>query len=308
MARKRKNQNADPDAPRPPQWTPPVEDPDWREWMQHGIWGSEDICRYGDSLRLPSQLPFPFFSSPDRGSLSKNAGEVLDAAIVHFECHLGEIKNAPKIRDILIEKKQEEYDLNTEPGAFRLYLLSDLYHRVKPVTNEEKDKQREKLHFDFIHDFIDDKHFKPLIDFHMPEAVFKVFHAHVSMYPGCSAKRVELTEEQKKECGDKSKNKSFVVHVIVTAEGVEAFRTGRKDAPSEMQEIALRFYKDRCEKFGTPKGFGKPNGFVRLDKCMPLWTGKRYWRFSKNDANLWHLWADEYVNESEGSMHGSEYE
>ena len=52
----------------------------------------------------------------------------------------------------------------------------------------------------------------------------------------------------------------------------------------------------------------KPNGFVRLDKCMPLWTGKRYWRFSKNDANLWHLWADEYVNESEGSMHGSEYE
>ena len=43
---------------------------------------------------------------------------MLDAAIVHFECHLGEIKNAPKIRDILIEKKQEEYDLNTELWGF----------------------------------------------------------------------------------------------------------------------------------------------------------------------------------------------
>ena len=43
---------------------------------------------------------------------------MLDAAIVHFECHLGEIKNALKIRDILIEKKQEEYDSTPSLGLF----------------------------------------------------------------------------------------------------------------------------------------------------------------------------------------------
>tara|TARA_B110000977_G_C11002805_1_gene464524 strand:+ start:531 stop:773 length:243 start_codon:yes stop_codon:yes gene_type:complete len=80
-----------------------------------------------------------------------------------------------------------------------------------------------------------------LIDWHMPEAAFKAFRAHVSRYPGCDAKNIVLTDEEKKQRGDTSKNKSTVTHVVVSAEAVEAFREGRENQLSVDAKTAIRF-------------------------------------------------------------------
>ena len=51
-------------------------------------------------------------------------------------------------------------------------------------------------------------------------------------------------------------------------------------------QTAVRLYNQRCETFGTPKGFGHPNGFERVDMTMfGSWSGTRpNWRTSGDDA------------------------
>ena len=50
-----------------------------------------------------------------------------------------------------------------------------------------------------------------------------------------------LTDEEKKQRGDTSKNKSTVTHVVVSAEAVEAFREGRENQLSVDAKTAIRF-------------------------------------------------------------------
>ena len=277
MAKRKKNANVDPDAPPVPQWTPPTEDVEWQDWMKSGIWASEDLCAYGKALKNPFKLPVPFFSAPDRARLSKSAAKALDDVIAIFEQRLAQSHDAPKISDLLKETKKKEYLANTKSEEYRIFLTWELTDSRRP--------QGPRKDFYPIHELIDPTKFELLIDWHMPEAAFKAFRAHVSRYPGCDAKNIVLTDEEKKQRGDTSKNKSTVTHVVVSAEAVEAFREGRENQLSVDAQTAIRLYNERCETFGMPKGFGHPNGFSRIDATMPgLWKGPRpNWRKNEDE-------------------------
>ena len=234
----------------------------------------------GKNLQNPFRLPLPFFSAPDREKLFKGAAAALDKAISIFQQHLSQVRDAPKITELLKKKKKKkkkEYLANTDEskGEYRLYL-----------TWELSEQKGEKKFFSPIHKSIDDSKFEPLIDFHMPETAFKVFRAHVSRYPGCDAKNVVLTDTEKTERDIKGKSKSTITHVVISSEAVEAFHEGREKQLSASAKTAIRFYEERCEKFGAPKGFGHPNGFQRLETTMnSLWSGKLpNWRLTAEDA------------------------
>jgi hypothetical protein len=95
MAKRKNNENVDPDAPPVPQWKPPTEAPEWRDWMKDGVYGSNDLNKFGQALSLLSKLPLPFFSAPDREILSKSAAAELDKANPIFEQHLAQSRNTP---------------------------------------------------------------------------------------------------------------------------------------------------------------------------------------------------------------------
>ena len=116
MAKKRKNENVDPDAPPPPQWTPPTDDVEWRDWMKHGIWGSDDLAKYGGahSAKASFKIPLPVFFSPDCARLSNNAAKAFDEAVAVFERHMAVACEVPTISNLLTAERKVEYDLNTE--------------------------------------------------------------------------------------------------------------------------------------------------------------------------------------------------
>ena len=122
MAKKRKN--VDPDAPPPPQWTPPTDDVEWRDWMGVSFWGSDDLRKYGvaHSAKASFKTPFPVFVGPDRACLSKPAAMAFDEAVAVFERHMAESCEVPTITNLLTAEKKVEYDLNTEAGKYRLHL------------------------------------------------------------------------------------------------------------------------------------------------------------------------------------------
>jgi hypothetical protein len=241
--------------------------------MKTTIWGSDDIITFGTKLSVPFIFPLPFFSAPDRARLSKSAAKALDEAIPIFEHHLAQSRDAPKISDLLNEKKKKEYLANTSSGCYRLHLTTEL-RRVPG-----------KRYFSPIHEHIDQTKFELLIDWQMSDAAFKAFRAHVSRYPGCDAKNVVLTDEEKKQRGDSSKSKSTVTHVVISAEAVHAFHESREKQVSEEATTCIRFYNERCEKFGTPQGFGHANGFSRLKMTMiTLWSAKfPNWRSNEDE-------------------------
>jgi hypothetical protein len=277
MAKKRKNENVDPDAPPPPQWTPPTDDVEWRDWMKYGIWSSDDLVEYGGahSAKASFKTPLPVFFGPDRARLSKNAANAFDEAVAVFERHMAVSCDVPTISNLLTAERKVEYDLNTEEGKYRLFLSSfSSFH----LSGREKDS---KVTFKPVQHYIDPSMFKPVIDFHLPGDAFKAFKAHVSRYPGCDAKHVALTDLEKKERGITSKSPSTVTHVAISLEACEAFREGREWPMSDAMQTSLRFYEERCAKFGVPKGFGHPNGFYRMDTTLSYWSGRRpNWRVS----------------------------
>ena len=112
---KRKNEDVDPVAPPVPQWKPPTEDVEWREWMKDGFWCSGDMRKYGGAQKLSDVfvLPLPVFPALDRASLSKSAAKALDDVISRFAHHLAQSHDAPRIPDLLNEKKKE-YLANTK--------------------------------------------------------------------------------------------------------------------------------------------------------------------------------------------------
>jgi hypothetical protein len=183
--------------------------------------------------------------------------------------------DVPTISNLLTAERKVEYDLNTEEGKYRLFLSSfSSFH----LSGREKDS---KVTFKPVQHYIDPSMFKPVIDFHLPGDAFKAFKAHVSRYPGCDAKHVALTDLEKKERGITSKSPSTVTHVAISLEACEAFREGREWPMSDAMQTSLRFYEERCAKFGVPKGFGHPNGFYRMDTTLSYWSGRRpNWRVS----------------------------
>jgi len=197
MAKRKKNGDVDPDTPPVPQWKPPTEDIEWRDWMKDGFFSSEDIREHGKALSNPSMLPLPVFPAPDRARLSKSAAKTLDDAVSILEQHLSQSHDAPKILDLLNEKKKKEYELNTSTNTagvdeYRLYL-----------TWESFEQKEDRKIFTPIQRHIDKTKLKLLVDWHLPDAAFKAFRAYVSRYPGCDAKRVVvLTDEEKKQRGD----------------------------------------------------------------------------------------------------------
>jgi hypothetical protein len=280
MAKKRKNENVDPDAPPPPQWTPPTDDVEWRDWMKTGIWGSDDLAKYGaaHSAKASFKTPLLVFFGPDRARLSKNAAKAFDEAVAVFERHMAVSCDVPTISNLLTAERKVEYDLNTEEGKYRLFLSSfSSFH----LSGREKDS---KVTFKPVQHYIDPSMFKPVIDFHLPGDAFKAFKAHVSRYPGCDAKHVALTDLEKKERGITSKSPSTVTHVAISLEACEAFRERREWPMSDDMQTSLRFYQERCAKFGVPKGFGHENGFSRVDTTLSYWSGRRpNWRFKADE-------------------------
>jgi hypothetical protein len=197
-----------------------------------------------------------------------------DEAVAIFERHMAVACDVPTISNLLTAERKVEYDLNTEEGKYRLFLS------CVPLLRDDKDFKF-KVHFTPIQHYIDPSMFKPVIDFHLSVDTFKAFRAHVTRYPGCDAKHVALTDLEKKERGITSKRASTVTHVAISLEACEAFREGREWPMSHDMQTSLRFYEERCAKFGVPKGFGHPNGFYRMDTTLSYWSGRRpNWRVS----------------------------
>ena len=278
MAKKRKNENVDPDAPPPPQWTPPTDDVEWRDWMKTGIWSCDDLGKYGvaHSAKASFKTPLPVFFGPDRARLSKNAAKAFDEAVAVFERHMAVSCDVPTISNLLTAERKVEYDLNTEEGKYRLF-LSSFSSFLMPEQGKDG-----KVTFKPVNHYIDPSMYKPVIDFHLQGDAFKAFRAHVSRYPGCDAKHVALTDLEKKERGITSKSPSTVTHVAISLEACEAFRERREWPMSDDMQTSLRFFEERCAKFGVLKGFGHENGFSRMDITLsPYWFAWRpNWRFS----------------------------
>jgi hypothetical protein len=186
--------------------------------------------------------------------------------------------DVPTISNLLTAERKVEYDLNTEEGKYRLFLSSfPSFH----LPGREKDG---KVTFRPVQHDIDPSMYKPVIDFHLQKDAFKAFRAHVSRYPGCDAKHVALTDLEKKERGITSKSPSTVTHVAISLEACEAFRERREWPMSDDMQTSLRFYQERCAKFGVPKGFGHENGFSRVDTTLSYWSGRRpNWRFKADE-------------------------
>ena len=236
--------------------------------MKHGIWGSDDLAKYGGahSAKASFKIPLPVFIGPDCARLSKNAAKAFDEAVAVFERHMAVSCDVPTISNLLTAKRKVEYDLNTEEGKYRLFLSM---FQIKAEVN-----------FQPVQHYIDPSMYKPVIDFHLQGDAFKAFRAHVSRYPGCDANHVALTDLEKKERGITSKSKSTVTHVAISLEACEAFRERREWPMSDDMQTSLRFYQERCAKFGVPKGFGKENGFCRIETTLSsFWEGRRpNWR------------------------------
>ena len=280
MAKKRKNENVDPDAPPPPQWTPPTDDVEWRDWMKTSFWSCDDLGKYGvaHSANASFKIPLPVERGPDRACLTKPAAMAFDEAVAIFERHMAVACEVPTISNLLTAEKKVEYDLNTEEGKYRLFLS------CVPLLPDDKD-YKFKVHFTPVQHYIDPSMYKPVIDFHLTVDAFKAFRAHVSRYPGCDAKHVALTDLEKKERGITSKSPSTVTHVAISLEACEAFREGREWPMSDDMQTSIRFYEERCSKFGVPDYLSGANGFERMSPTMP-------WRYSCRRPN-WRLKADD---------------
>lgn len=66
----------------------------------------------------PVSSSLPFFTAPD--NLSAPAARKLETAIAEFEQRMSDTRDAPKIPELLIERKKQAYELNTLDGEHRL--------------------------------------------------------------------------------------------------------------------------------------------------------------------------------------------
>ena len=228
-------------------WLPPLDDPEWRDYLAQTLWAPLDLDDMAGRQAVPTRLAFPFVYAPDV-ALSKNAQALLDEALRVFHERLL-FANAPKkIVDMLAPNRRLEYEQRAgSPDRFLLYLRRE---------REWYDDAGSSYHVPVTSLYTDDA-FDTTIDVYLTEAAGKAFASHVSRFPGCVARRVKLTPEEKARKGFKGKTSPCDTRVAVSAEGCEAFREGRVREPSPAQIAALRFYKSRCETHGVPKGWGR---------------------------------------------------
>lgn len=265
-------------------WHSRHRNPHWRAWMDRGVWTDAERSELLRAQRVPTRLPLPYFTAPE---LSSRAAEKLGEAVAAFERRMSETQVAPNIADMLTASKKTEYLLNTKEGEFRLY-LPETYHgqAVSAATGKPY-----KLKFVPVFQLIDPDagHFKTLVDFHLPEAAFKAFRAHVSRYPGCNAKKVPLADEERK-ARDVARKFATETRVAISAEGARAFREGGEWPMSGDMKHAVRFFDARVATVGMPRetrkcAWGKID--ARVDFKLAPWrvasVERPNWRFKEAD-------------------------
>ena len=259
MAKKRKAE--DPNAPPKPKWTPPKDDPMWQDYMKDCLYdGLEMHYATSAQLNLPSKLPWPFKPCPDRSKLSKNAEAALVRAIGVFENRLSASENALPIRELVKAEERVVYDEDsTDFLGRRGYLVM-----LRKTKLDENDRPYERIMFERngrthwrpVYNFYSDDAYKPLLDFHLPAAAFKVFESIVSQWPGCNARRCDaLTDAEKKHLGFKCKTAICLTEAAISREACEAFIDDRVEKPTESQLTAKKHFEERVRIEGPPKGF-----------------------------------------------------
>ena len=257
MTKKRKAE--DPNAPPKPKWTPPKDDPMWEDYMKDCLYdGYEMHCATSAQL-LPSKLPWPFKPCPDRSKLSKNAEAALVRAIGIFENRLSAVENALPIRELVKAEEREVYDEDSKDMLGRSgYLIM-----LRKTKLDESDRSYAayhardgRTHWRPVYTSYSDDAYKPLLDFHLPGAAFKVFESIVSQWPGCDTRRCDaLTDAEKKHLGFKCKTPICFTEAAISREACEAFIDGRVEKPTESQLTAKKHFDERVRIEGPPRGF-----------------------------------------------------
>ena len=257
MTKKRKAE--DPNAPPKPKWTPPKDDPMWQDYMKDCLYDGYEMHRATWPQLLPSKLPWPFKPCPDRSKLSKNAEAALVRAISIFENRLSAVENALPIRELVKAEEREVYDEDSKDMFGRSgYLI--MLRKTKLDAFESPDR----THWRPVYKFYSDDAYKPLLDFHLPAAAFKVFESIVSQWPGCNARRCDaLTDAEKKDLGFKCKTPICFTEAAISREACEAFIDGRVEKPTAPQLIAKKHFDERVRIEGPPRGF------ILFRVCIP---------------------------------------
>jgi hypothetical protein len=252
MTKKRKAE--DPDAPPKPKWITPVDDPAWEPYMYECLYSGNEMFKVSlPQLEPPKRLSWPFKTLPDRSKLSKNAEESLVRAIDIFEDRLRTMDDAPLIRDLVAPDEREVYVKDSKYPWYPYktgYLIMMRQTKPDSMTQYYKDKIRHQP----VYNSYSDDAYKPLLDFHLPGAAFKVLASIVSTYPGCNVRQVKLTDEEKKDKGFTCKTAISLTDVAISSEACDAFRAGRVEEATAGQLAAAKFFEDRVKVEGPPKG------------------------------------------------------
>ena len=204
------------------------------------------------SAWTPKRLAWPFKTLPDRSKLSKNAEESLVRAIDIFEDRLRTMDDAPLIRDLVAPDEREVYVKDSKcPWSNQTgYLIMMRVTKPDDMTQYYKDKIRHQP----VYNSYSDDAYKPLLDFHLPQAAFKVLASIVSTYPGCDVRQVKLTDEEKKDKGFTGKTTISLTDVAISSEACDAFRAGQVEEATAGQLAAAKFFEERVKVEGPPKG------------------------------------------------------
>ena len=271
MTKKRKAE--DPDAPPKPKWITPVDDPAWEPYMYDCFYSGNEMFKTTLPAWTPKRLAWPFKTLPDRSKLSKNAEESLVRAIDIFEDRLRTMDDAPLIRDLVAPDEREVYvkDSKYPWSNQKGYLIMMRVTKPDDMTQYYKDKIRHQP----VYNSYSDDAYKPLLDFHLPQAAFKVLASIVSTYPGCDVRQVKLTDEEKKDKGFTGKTAIYLTDAAISSEACDAFRAGRVEEATAGQLAAEKFFDERVKVEGLPKGVDIfrliiPNKTVSVARPAPL--------------------------------------
>ena len=268
-------------------WSSRHDDPRWQAWMQDGVWSKADLSTLLKAQKVPAKLPLPYFPG-DRSDLSARAAEKFDAAVALFDKLMSETQDAPHISDLLDAANKVKHDLNTKEGEFRLYLTD---HNCYGAVSTKSGRPL-KLTFEPVFRHIDESKFVPLVDFHLTNDAFRAFRAHVTQYPGCDAKKVELTYEQKKARGEENRKHASSTLVAISFEAVRAFQNKTVWPMSADMMHAVGFFDDRVATEGKPiqqRGGGVRGRYIaEVDYRLAPWRvpslRRPNWRFREDDV------------------------
>ena len=247
----------------------PTGDPEWKNYMKMSFFAGAEMYDVHCVQYIAKKLAWPMApAGPDRSKLSKGALKSLQDAEALFVSKLSEASDdpsTPTIEDLLKPELRADYVKNLEMDTFGNVGGFSLYVKAPGERFEVKHYQRQGKQLDeLVVKHYADESFKPLIYFHLPETAGKVLAAEISKWPGCYAKRVFLSDEEKLKHGFKCKAPVAFTHVAISKEGGKAFKSGEVMEPTKAQLACKRFYDERCAA-GTPGfriAFRIPDGIV----------------------------------------------